>query len=369
MIPRNFEKAKLQISTLDGKSKVVAIFGLGDLGKQLALTFAATKPTEKLILVGYNTKRGNEFASIISACIGKKVDFFCINGLCLSSMREFIVNVRPDIIVQCASLVSPWAAFGKSSISLDSFRAAGFAANISAQLPIITNLMQAIELEKFNCITINSSYPDVTNMVLKNIGKSPDIGIGNVGMIRRIIQLNYPNLSDKLRVFAHHSQVWSFLKGHNYQEGIQVKIFNDSDDVSKEVKPRASGIPITKELNSLAASHALEILLGYLDEKTETFSSAPGVLGLPGGWPIRISNGKAFLDMPQGVTIDEIVHYQNAAGKLEGIEEVATDGTIYFTEKLQQTLPSKYKILGEPLSPEKALERSSFLNNLFSLNG
>lgn len=348
--------------------KTVAIFGLGDLGIRLALIFAAVRPKKvRLVLAGRNPVQGREMAALVATCLGRPVDFCSVDGSSITSIRGLLKSVRPDIVVQAASLVSPWAAFGNAHPLLDEFRAAGFAVNLAAQLPIISNLMRAVEVEKTDCVTINCSYPDVTNPVLKRIGKPPDIGIGNVGMIRRLIQLNYPEQVDEIRVFAHHSQVWPFLKGENGVTVLPVKVYFGQVDVSERLACKAYDIPITKDLNALAASHAFEVLLGYVDNSSETMTSAPGVLGLPGGWPIRITNSKASLDMPSGVSLEEMTCYQNDAGKFEGIEEIAIDGTVFFTEKLQRTLPSYFKVLGKPLKPVQALERAEQLKKLVGL--
>ena len=350
-----------------GFEKTVAIFGLGDLGLRLAFIFAAAQPKVRLVLAGRNPVQGREMAALVSACLGRTADFYCVDGSNMASIRGLLKSVRPDIVVQAASLISPWAAFGNAHPLLEEFRAAGFAANLAAQLPIISNLMRAIEAEKADCVTINCSYPDVTNPVLKRIGKSPDIGIGNVGIIRRLIQLNYSDQADEIRVFAHHSQVWPFLNGENGVSALPVKVFFGSVDVSEKIACKASNIPITKDLNALAASHAFEVLLGYVDNGREIVTSAPGVFGLPGGWPVRIVNDKASLDMPSGVSLEEMTRYQNDAGKFEGIEEIAINGTVFFTDKLQRTLPSNFKVLGKPLKPGQALERTELLKELVSL--
>jgi hypothetical protein len=347
--------------------KTVAVFGLGDIGQRLALFLAEVRPKIKLLLIGRDSIKGKQMADLVATCFGQQVDFVLVDGLCMASIRKFLREAQPDIIIQAASLISPWAAFDSNSPILKAFRSAGFAANLSAQIPIILNLMRAIETEKTTCVTINCSYPDVTNSILKKIGKAPDIGIGNVGMIRRLLTLKNPDLDDKLRVFAHHSQIWLFLRGE--KSSIPVRIYQGAKDVSDTFQSHNFCIPTSKKLNALAASHALEILLSYLMVGgKETKSSAPGICGLPGGWPIRMANGRVKLDMPQGISVDQMLLYQQEAGKLEGIDEISSDGTVYFTDKLKRTLPAPFRDLGNPLRPDDALKRASFLRGLIYSN-
>ena len=344
----------------------IVIIGLGDLGKRITFALAVLQVKARVCLASRNASAGKQIAGLASACLGRAVDFACVDGTSEASCRDLLKKTQPDIVVQCASLVSPWAAFGKARPELVAFRAAGFAANLAAQLPVITNLMRAINDLNSDCTVINCSYPDVTNTILHALGRAPDIGIGNVGMIRRLIEQQVPDQFDQLRLFAHHSQVWPYINGENGVNTLPVRVYSGNIDVSGKIGQPKSNVPVDKNLNALAAAHAIDVVLAYLKVDGETKTSAPGVLGLPGGWPVRIADRKAHLDLPRKVSCQEMIQYQNKVALIEGIQEIAADGTVYFTERLYRTLPNRFKVLGEPLAPDKALERALHLKQLIS---
>ncbi len=354
------------IDTIPSRKRI-AILGLGDLGKRVMFGLAANKLNAEIFLASRNLESVNQTAALASACHGRRVRAYYVDGTNEASILHFLKSTRPDILVQCASIVSPWAAFEKSNPELVSFRAAGFAANLSAQLPIIMNVMRVIDKIDMDCTVINCSYPDVTNPVLHAIGLTPDIGIGNVGMIRRLIEVMFDFPASELKIFAHHSQVWPFLSGKNGLLTPPVRVFLGDLEVSEKIGTPVSNISVSKNLNALAAAHALDVVLGYLKENEETITSAPGINGLPGGWPIRIASGKASLDLPAGISLEEMISYQGKVATREGIQEISKDGTVFFTNQLYDALPDSYKALGEPLEPDRALERSNLLSKLMAL--
>lgn len=346
--------------------KKIAILGLGDLGKRIAFGLAGAKADCSLVIVGREADKCASLAYLISACQGREVTHFCCDGTNLSSILDMLDFVNPDILVQSASLVSPWAAFNRQNSSINAFKSAGFAANLPAQLPIILAVMRAVRHARSHCVVINCSYPDVTNPVLATMGLAPSIGIGNVGMLRRMLALGREHNEPDLRVFAHHSQVWPFLQGQNGKNTLPIKVFLRDEEVTDDINCPLPKFILDKDLNGLAAAHALEVILGLTVEDSITYTSAPGVLGLPGGWPVRIAQSRIELDMPAGTSISDMKSYQNTVSTLEGIREIKCDGTVIFTDELIDRLPKAFKALGAPLHPEEALERSSIIEKLVS---
>jgi hypothetical protein len=60
---------------------------------------------------------------------------------------------------------------------------------------------------------------------------------------------------------------------------------------------------------------------------------APGPNGLPGGYPVQ--GGKQSLEvvLPQGLTLEEAIHINQEGQRLDGIERIDDDGTVYFAER------------------------------------
>lgn len=347
-------------------SKKVAILGTGDLGKRIAFGLAASNPNISLSIAGRNSAKTSSLASLLSACQGREVGHFCCDGTDSTSVKEFLEASDPDVLIQAASLISPWAAFNSQNLEVMAFKASGFAANLAAQIPIVLTVMRNVKESGAQCAVVNCSYPDVTGPILSTMRLAPTVGIGNVGMLRRIIAVKMPIGSKPLRVFAHHSQVWPFLLGENGKHTLPVKVFVGDREVTNEINFSLPSIVLDRDLNALAAAHAIDVVLGLTGVYGVRSTAAPGVHGLPGGWPVRISEAKVELDMPSNLSVKDLEAFQNHVGKLEGISRIDPDGTVFFTDRLYDNLPDAYKILGMPLHPDQATERSMYIQELVS---
>jgi streptogramin lyase len=107
----------------------------------------------------------------------------------------------------------------------------------------------------------------------------------------------------------------------------------------------------------VTAAAALPVLLALLPDAAPLRYSAPAPLGLPGGYPVEIAAGAIRLDLPPGADLDEIVAYHRRMGRGDGVEEIAEDGTVFFTEAAKAAVADLDPGLGEPLSPDDALAR------------
>ena len=64
---------------------------------------------------------------------------------------------------------------------------------------------------------------------------------------------------------------------------------------------------------------------------------APGVLGLPGGYPICVRRKSIELDLSAGISRDEAVEFNNLWARAKGVEGIESDGTLIYTEDARRT--------------------------------
>ncbi len=89
--------------------------------------------------------------------------------------------------------------------------------------------------------------------------------------------------------------------------------------------------PAGIDFTTVSATSAIENMYALLsDEVVEKHS--PGPMGLPGGYPIKISKKGAEVNLPEGVTLEEAIAVNIASQKNDGIEEIREGGTIVFTD-------------------------------------
>jgi hypothetical protein len=347
----------------------ILIIGLGDLGKRIIYLLIKNPAIAEVLIVARHFEAGAGFARLANACGDVKVRIESCNVLDIEAMNSLISKEKPSLIVQCGSLLSPWLVYERNDETARILREAGLAIQLAAQLPLITSLMLALQQSGFDCPVVNCSYPDITHPVLHRLNLAPTIGIGNAGMIHRLLVANLQNYheSDRLRVFAHHAHVRQVVKGRNGRQSnlpLPRLFLGQSpihmDDLSIDQTP----IPMNRELNALSAFHADEVITALLPDSNPIYTAAPGPFGLPGGWPVKLGNGKASLDLPEHFNMEDMIIFQQEMGKIDGVDRIENDGTVYLTEQVRESILPICPSLAEPLHPLQSLERMHLLSKL-----
>lgn len=337
----------------------ILILGLGDLGRRIALGLSRSTRVSHIVLASRHASTAGAQARLVGACSAISVRAATVDGLDSEALRVLIEREQPDLVVQCASLMSPWALHERSDGLAGAMRAGGFALQLPAQLPVITALMRAVRASGRLCPVVNCSFPDVTHPILAAQGLAPTIGIGNAGMILGLARAALGLPPQRLRVLAHHAHVAAVACA----ERARLRAPGPRVFVGEHEMPdpgflfEGPPIALNRELNALSAAHALAIIDAMLPGGAPLATAAPGPLSLPGGWPIRIDDGHITLDLPQSVDQAECIAFQHTCARADGIEHIASDGTVHFTDQLKECLPAAWRHLALPLEPDAALER------------
>jgi hypothetical protein len=354
----------------------ILIIGLGDLGQRLATGISKFTDIGELLLASRRVSFGIAFAERLNAYSQIKVRFLELDAEVPADIKKLLHNEHPDLIVQCGSLLSPWYFDKHQNTVREILNKAGFAAQISAQLPLITAVMLAVK--ELDCIApvVNCSYPDLTHPVLAQLDLAPTIGIGNVSMIQYRIQSvlrqdrnqsskEIQSYSPLVRVLAHHSHVKAAMQSirpcgnTSYPKVFIGEIGQQFNDLAYTGAP----LVVDSNLNALSAESGLPILQALLPNRLPLRISAPGPLGLPGGYPIQIVDRRIELDLPQTIDLRTAILDQWQSARLDGIANVDNNGTISFTESTQALLQQIDPALSKPLTPFSARDRFNLLRS------
>jgi hypothetical protein len=82
----------------------------------------------------------------------------------------------------------------------------------------------------------------------------------------------------------------------------------------------------------IVASSAVKNIMAVVND-SHLYTHAPGPMGLPGGYPVRLSAKGVELVLPEELTLEEAIKINLEASKHEGIEEIKDDGTLVSTEE------------------------------------
>ncbi len=336
----------------------VLILGQGDLGRRIGIGLAGSPRAARIVLAGRESAASRAHARMLAACTAIPVHSAIVDGLDSAALRLLIERERPALIVQCASLMSPWALHERTDALACALRSAGFALQLPAQLPVVTALMRAVRASGLKCAVVNCSYPDVTHPILATQDLAPSIGIGNAGMVLGLARAALGPQVQRVRVLAHHAHVGASAAGERARvQGAPARVLAGEHELAADCLFQGAPLALDRELNILSAAHALSIIEAMLPGAAVLETAAPGPLGLAGGWPVRISAGRISLDLPQQVSQAEASDFQQAAARADGIERIDADGTTHFTEQLRACVPSAWRHLAQPLHPDAALVR------------
>jgi len=351
----------------------VLIVGVGDAGSKIADALARSGKVDRLVLTDQSQERGPTIAGMLASCYECSVDFNGLDATRQQDVEQLLHAAKPDLVVQSASLLSPWAMIGRTDMVATALGQAGLAVQLPAQLPILMTVMRAIRAIDFQGPVANLSFPDVSHVILDRLGLAPTIGLGNVSMqhlrVRTALReqiIRDGGSSDEMpliRLVGHHNQVYDVMKAQaptNPDERCRVylgKAGERADELAYQGFPMMPGV----DYNIITAAAALPVLLALLPGAESLRFSAPAPRGLPGGYPVVIEGGKVELDLPENAPLQDAVAFHWRIGRADGVDSVADDGTVVFSEQAKQAVRLIDPVLCEPLSPSDYLPRYQLL--------
>jgi len=343
----------------------ILVLGMGDLGVRIAQRVIEGGFSSACMLAG-KSDAATQWARLLHISSGRAISAAKVDGQDIEALKALLTHFEPQLIVQCATLLSPFALRSVPTPTAQAVLKGGFALQLAAQLPVIRTLMEALRAIGMKCPVINCSYPDVTHPILAAEGLAPTIGIGNVAIMAMWYQRKISGASDTaLQVIGQHAQLGPCLAGtFAAPETPTPLVYLNGRRLPPEQLLFNGGLQGGATMNHLAASTILPILRGFTERDAVVRTHAPGVFGHPGGYPIRFASGALELGLPAELTVEEAVEFNRLAAKAEGIERIAEDGTVFYTQHAQQCVAEFCPELAEPLRVQDVEKRLETLQSV-----
>jgi hypothetical protein len=348
---------------------VVVIIGTGDMGERLAAGLAVGGRVRRLVLAG----RSRSAVTAVSATVASMSDCL-IEPVQADAMRpdevaELLARTKPDLVVQCGALRSPWALAGRDDVAARAVTAAGLGLRLPYQLPVVLSVMRAARDAGYGGPVANLSFPDVTGPILRRLGLAPAVGLGNAGMIlrrvRATLRADGPETDLPLvRILGHHSHVYSVMQAQApANPGQRCRVYLGEDGQRDDVLAyRGPALVPGLRYNAVTAAAAIPVLEALLPGSTPLRWSTPAPGGLAGGYPVLIANGGVTLDLPPGLTRQDAIAFNEDMACGDGIEKIDADGTVHFTAASRDAIASIDPGLGEPLAIDELQARAAALD-------
>lgn len=339
----------------------VLVLGAGDLGQRIARGLIGAPEIGELVLAG---RRDSSLAALLGACGEARVRFAAVDAHRPGDVERLLRVERPDLLLQCAVEVSPWWVSDRSDPFWEAVHRAGFAVQLPLQLPLLMRVMEAVRSVDFRGLVVNASYPDLTHPILAARGLAPSIGVGNAGMIERQVRAVLRErgfAAEPVRVAAHHAHVTPMVQGRPPKApATRPRVYLGEDGGrADELAFAGSPLPADRRLNELSAAAAVPLIRAFAGSRAVRCST-PAPMGLPGGWPVRVSANHIELDLPPGAEREELIAFQWESARSDGVARVDADGTVHFTEEARAAL-GRWGELAEPLPIDEMASRRELL--------
>jgi hypothetical protein len=344
----------------------VLVIGAGDLGERLTSALAASAAVDRVVLAGRALAKVHAIAGTVSIASGARVESAVLDASRQDDVAQLLAAIRPDLVLQCASMRSPWALAGREDAAARRILGAGFALRLPFQLPVVLAVMRAARDAGYTGPVANLSYPDVTGPVLRAAGLAPTVGLGNVGMVllRARAALRAGGELPLVRVLGHHAQLpgsMGAVEPADADDRCRVYV---GDDGARDdgLAYRGPALPMGMRLNAITAASALPVLEALLPDAAPLRWSTPAPGGLHGGYPVRIAAGSVSLDLPPGVSEEDAIAYNARVGRGDGIERIDDDGTVHFTDACRLAVADLEPELAAPLALGDVPARAALLD-------
>ncbi|WKX69202.1 hypothetical protein [Streptomyces sp. XD-27] len=219
----------------------------------------------------------------------------------------------------------------------------------------------------------NLSFPDVTGPILARLDLAPTVGLGNAAMIqlrvRAALRAAHPDRPAPLiRVLGHHAQVFDVMQARQPADPEQrCRVYlgeggQRDDSLAYQAPPLAPG----PRYNAVTGAAVVPVLEALLPGAAPLRHSTAAPAGLPGGYPVRIADGRVALDLPPGLSEAEAIAFNERMAGGDGVDRIDDDGTVHLTAASHQAVAGIAPDLADPLAIADLAERAARLDSVLA---
>ncbi len=230
-------------------------------------------------------------------------------------LDEILHVTAPRVVVQCASLQSPWEGRSAPSRWTELVAAVGLGVTLPLQARLVVETARAIRRSAPDALLVNACFPDAVNPLLHRLGLPVFCGLGNIATLAASLRAALGCAPGaQLRLLAHHVHLHAPRDPHD-----EARAWLDDAEVSGvgdllAAQRRAERASLNQVTGYVAARFLADLLAGR-----DIATNLPGPSGRPGGYPVRVTGGRLTLDLPPGLTEQDATRFNERAAGADGI--------------------------------------------------
>lgn len=324
----------------------ILILGTGPFAQRIACDLAATatQPT-RVTLAGRNAFR---LAWILTAARARADMFarpaaFEGHGINLSEsarLAELLTTLRPAVIVQAASLQPASVISGAGNAWTRLVAEGGLSATAVFQAVLTSRVASALRQVSPGSRLINCCFPDVTNGIVAAMGLPVECGIGNIAILAHAFAgMLGGDPKPKLQMLCHYQNIAPWRMAPALRSAASPRVWLDGAEVT-DVQARFATVQLTPEpVIDISGASGVALMLAMAHGR-DWSGHVPGPLGLPGGYPISLQDGRIDLDLPGGIDREAAIAWNGQFEARSGLV-VSADGRARYTGRLHDALKAK----------------------------
>ncbi|HEY5796276.1 MAG TPA: hypothetical protein VIU82_14810 [Bosea sp. (in: a-proteobacteria)] len=321
----------------------ILVSGTGGFAARIAFDIAATadEPVE-VVIAGRNRERLNWLrtaANARAALFGKKARFIthAVDLLAPDASDEMLAATGPRIVVQAASIQTSQVIAQTGNAWTQLVTEGGLSATAVFQALLSSRVAAAITRSGKPITLVNCGFPDVVNGMIRAMGHDVACGMGNVAILSNVFAGSAATPpGSEVKVLAHYQNLAAWRRRPEERGGRPPRVWVDGTEVS-DVYARFADIQLTPEpVIEISGASGVPMLLAMAVGRPWR-GHVPGPNGLPGGYPVRLVDGRLDLDLPPGIAAAEAIAW-NASFEEENGLVVSPEGKASFTGLLGDRL-------------------------------
>ena len=323
----------------------VLITGTGLFAGRIALDIAATATEPvSVVIAGRNLDRlhwlqttGNARA----AMFGTPATFRAhrIDLMEEGASDRLLSELKPRIVVQAASIQTSSVISDKGSRWTQLVAEGGLSATAVFQALISSRMAAAITRLCPGTPLINCSFPDVVNGMITAMGHDVLCGTGNVAILSNVFRGAPGRPGGTLRVLAHYQCLMPWRQPAADRTGPAPRVFADDTEIPDPFETFADCKLTPEPAIEISGASGVTLILALAARK-EWAGHVPGPNGLPGGYPVKVSqDGAMALDLPNTVTEQEAIAWNDAFEHKGGL--TVSGGRAQYNGRLAELLRAK----------------------------
>lgn len=330
----------------------ILIIGTGYFAEIMVGDLAARAPAPMTVAIaGRNTGRldwlrtaANARAAIYGRLIEFVTDVFDLGSV--ESVAQGLQRWAPSVVVQSASLQSPWSVDRPDSVWSRLVNNAGFGITLAFQSMLPVRTATALQALGSTACFVNTCYPDGVNQVLHARKLPIACGVGNIAIFSSVIAGSLPPRERaEVRVLAHHQHLVQWRKPGTERGGVPPRVWiGETEMTGVQDRFRPIQLPY-RDLNAISGASAVPVLIA-LAGREDCRGHVPGPAGLPGGYPVRVSAAKVALDLPAAIGVEEAVAWNRQFEDADGVS-VTAEGRVVYSPRARAALAAVSPELAE----------------------